>query len=67
MHKKLLDILVNFAISLKDGVVEPFRNLVFDIRYDLLDKSSYENIPFEEDIVEEEKPKKKKGRKKKSK
>jgi len=64
MHKKLLDILVNFVVSLKDGVVEPVRNLVFDIKYDLLAKE--ETYNFEEEVVEE-KPKKKKGKKKKSK
>ena len=64
MHKKLLDILVNFVVNLKDGVVEPFRNLAFEIKYDLLTKE--ENFGGYEDLVEE-KPKKKKGRKKKSK
>lgn len=63
MAKRLLDILVNFAVGLKDGVVEPVRNLVFDIKYDLLTKEDYSDLPLEN--YEEEKPKKKKGRKKK--
>jgi hypothetical protein len=63
MAKKLLDILASFVVGLKDGLVEPVRNLVFDIKYDLLTKEDYSDLTVED--YKEEKPKKKKKSSKK--
>jgi len=75
MLKKLIKILADSVLSLGDCLVNWFHNLVFQLRYDLLDKSQYEDSFYkdfdytsdvqEEDLEVEEKPKKKKKKKSK--
>ena len=75
MLKKLLQILRDSALSLGDCLCSWFHNLVFQLKYDLLDRCQYEDSFYtdlnyvndvkEEDLELEEKPKKKKKKKSK--
>ena len=70
MIKKLVNALSNYVLSIKDGLVEPTRNLLFDLKYDVfvreevIDLNSDVNDNYN-DVVEEKPKKKKKKRSKK--
>ena len=71
MLKRLLDILVDFVKSLGECFFSSVENLIFQIKFDLFDKSdygadfNYADDVEEEDLEVEEKPKKKKKKKSK--